>query len=98
MLVTLLCHHAPSLGFRLQIRPRRRAAARPSKVRSDASAPSNSAMDLSIWKNIRPAAVEVSIPGPRQDLGLAAPHGGAATNQLPARASARPEVNVGAAI
>lgn len=56
---------APSLGFRPPIRPRRRAAARPSKVRSDASAPSNSAMDPSIWKNIRPAAVEVSIPWSR---------------------------------
>jgi hypothetical protein len=51
-----------SLGFCPPVRPRVRAAARPSMVRSDISACSNSAIAPRIWKNIRPTAVEVSIP------------------------------------
>ena len=51
-----------SLGFWQPVLPRARAAARPSRVRSLISACSNSATAPRIWKNIRPTAVEVSMP------------------------------------
>ena len=54
-----------SLGFGPPTRPRARAAARPSIVLSDMSACSNSAIDPRIWKNMRPTAVEVSMPWSR---------------------------------
>ena len=44
------------------VRPRARAAARPSRVRSAIKGCSNSAMAPRMWKDIRPTAVKVSIP------------------------------------
>ena len=50
------------LRFCPPVHPRARAAARPSIVRSDIRACSNSAIEPRIWKNIRPMTVEVSMP------------------------------------
>ena len=55
----------PIFGFWPPVRPRARAAARPSRVRSDIRACLNSAIEPRIWKNIRPMAVVVSMPWSR---------------------------------
>src|SRR5512144_1529628 len=55
----------PSLGFWPPVRPRARAASRPSRVRSLIRARSNSAIAPRMWKNIRPTGVEVSMPWSR---------------------------------
>ena len=55
----------PDIGFCPPVLPRARAAARPSRVRSDIRACSNSAIEPRIWKNMRPMAVDVSMPWSR---------------------------------